>query len=339
MRSDVDEDRRELEVAPAWWRWATENLLRGVSEGLILEQLQAAGLSSAQARELLSAIVRSPIYIAARPFARQARRHEMLVRLQQRMASAACDPTGIPRRSGVSAAELRDVFVAGNTPVILTDIVTRWPAFGRWSPAYLAEKFGDVMVDVTTGREGDPDYDMHAAKHTQSTLLRDFIARIEAAGKDTNDFYMVANNRVLERTRLGALLDDVVLPDGICDMRRAVGSSALWLGPAGTVTPLHYDTSNILFGQVYGRKRYRMIAPFETSLFDGARAMYAGRDPEQDSMDPVLVKDVVLEPGEALFIPVGWWHHVRALDVSISLGLNCFPFPNNLDWYRPSQID
>lgn len=334
----MGEHDRELEVAPEWWRWATENLLRGVAEGLVSEQLQAAGVSGAQARELISAIVGSPIFLAARPFARAARQHEMLARLQQRMAAAARDPTEIPRRSGVSAAELRDVYVAGNIPVILTDVVTRWPAFGRWTPAYLSETFGDVVVDVTTGRLSDPDYDMHAARHTESTSLRDFVARIEAARTETNDFYMVANNRVLERTRLGALLSDVVLPDGYCAAQRLLGSSALWLGPAGTVTPLHYDTSNILFGQVYGRKRYRMIAPFETSLFEGARAMYAARDPEQGSMDPVLVKDVVLEPGEALFIPVGWWHHVRALDASISLGINSFPFHNNFDWYRPSNV-
>ncbi|WP_437764939.1 cupin-like domain-containing protein [Sorangium sp. So ce281] len=49
-------------------------------------------------------------------------------------------------------------------------------------------------------------------------------------------------------------------------------------------------------------------------------------------------KDVVLDPGEALFIPVGWWHHVRALDAGISLGINSFPFHNNFDWYRPSNI-
>ncbi|WP_437776869.1 cupin-like domain-containing protein [Sorangium sp. So ce1097] len=334
----MGEQDRALHVAPEWWRWATENLLRGVPERLVSEQLQAAGVSREQAREVLSAIVGSPIFLAARPFARAARQHEMLVRLKQRMASTALDPTGIPRRSGVSAAEFRDVYVAGNMPVVLTDVVTRWPAFGRWTPAYLAETFGDVVVDVTAGRLSDPDYDMHAARHTESTPLRDFVARIEAARTETNDFYMVANNRVLERTRLGALLNDVVLPDGYCAAERLLGSSALWLGPAGTVTPLHYDTSNILFAQVHGRKRYRMIAPFETSLFEGARAMYAGRDPEQGSMDPVLVKDVVLDPGDALFIPVGWWHHVRALDVSISLGINSFPFHNNFDWYRPSNV-
>ncbi|MEA2663776.1 MAG: hypothetical protein QOI11_720, partial [Candidatus Eremiobacteraeota bacterium] len=33
-------------------------------------------------------------------------------------------------------------------------------------------------------------------------------------------------------------------------------------------------------------------------------------------------------PGEALFIPVGWWHHVTALDASISLSFTNFYWPN-----------
>ena len=43
-------------------------------------------------------------------------------------------------------------------------------------------------------------------------------------------------------------------------------------------------------------------------------------------------------PGEALFLPVGWWHHVRALDLSISLACNHFRWPNDHDGYKPGAL-
>jgi ribosomal protein L16 Arg81 hydroxylase len=42
-----------------------------------------------------------------------------------------------------------------------------------------------------------------------------------------------------------------------------------------------------------------------------------------------------LEPGEAIFIPVGWWHHVKSLEVSISVSFTNFVFPNYYEWKYP----
>jgi ribosomal protein L16 Arg81 hydroxylase len=33
----------------------------------------------------------------------------------------------------------------------------------------------------------------------------------------------------------------------------------------------------------------------------------------------VTVRSAVLQPGDAVFIPVDWWHHLRALQVSVSI--------------------
>jgi len=108
------------------------------------------------------------------------------------------------------------------------------------------------------------------------------------------------------------------------------------------VTPLHHDTSNILFCQIYGRKRFRLISPLEVGLLERARSLYSTVDPESPAGTRALagmgVIDFVLGPGEALFLPAGYWHHVRALDVSISLALNHFARPNHFDWYRPGDV-
>lgn len=42
-----------------------------------------------------------------------------------------------------------------------------------------------------------------------------------------------------------------------------------------------------------------------------------------------------LEPGDAVLTPVGWWHHVEALEPSISVSFSGFRWPNAYPWYLP----
>ena len=171
----------------------------------------------------------------------------------------------------------------------------------------------------------------------------DFIDQVLAAG-DSNDLYLVANHRNMDRAALQTLYDDVALDPDYLDPHRLAGSVALWVGPGGTVTPMHHDTCNILFGQVYGRKRFRLVAPWDAALLAATRGVYSRLDPEAPDLAAYpdfarsVVKDVTLDPGEMLFIPVGWWHHVRAISLSINLAFTNFTRSNAFDWYRPGEL-
>ena len=59
------------------------------------------------------------------------------------------------------------------------------------------------------------------------------------------------------------------------------------------------------------------------------------RSSSHPALRSMLIKQVVVEPGDALFIPAGWWHRVTSLDVSISFSLLSFRRPNDFAWYRP----
>jgi hypothetical protein len=326
--------RPQRVLALEWRVWAAENLARGATRDEVLAGLRSGGTPRAEAERRIDEIIASPAFVAARSLGRQLRRHELLVGLQQ--ATLATAPRTIPRRRGVRARELLDHHYATNTPVILTDLVTRWPAYRRWTPEYLAEHVGSARLMVTMDRESDPDYDMRTKEHSRPIRLRDFVAMIRARPR-SNDFYAVAQNQNIDRPALRPLWKDVRFDRALLDPKRLRGCAALWLGPAGTITPLHHDTSNILFCQIHGRKRFTLAPPFETAMWKGQKSFYA-QPGRPDAFPDVRFLTIDLAPGEALFLPVGWWHHVEALDVSISLAFTNFTRANWYDWYRPGDV-
>jgi len=285
----------------------------------------------------------SPALAVARQAQRRVRQLEMILRLYNTAARTVPEPAQLERREALPRDEFFARYYAAERPVVLPKFASHWKAVTRWSPQHFKQRFGAVEVQMTSGREGDPDYDMNREKYFAPTTMGAFVDRVVAQPK-SNDFYLIARNHNTARNELQPLWDDIDWSFGWLERAHAPKGSALWFGPAGTITPLHHDTSSILFVQVYGEKKLVLASPTEIALLDGARAMYADLDPERPdfkkhpSHKDVLLHDVVLGPGDALFIPAGWWHYVRALSVSISLAFNNFVRPNPFSWYVPGAI-
>jgi len=123
----------------------------------------------------------------------------------------------------------------------------------------------------------------------------------------------------------------------VLDQPGAQKPGMIWIGPKGTFTPLHHDLTNNLIVQVVGRKRVVMASPAETPKLYNRLHVFSDVgnviDPELDlsaypKVADARLHEVVLEPGEALFVPIGWWHQVEALDFSVSLTFTNFRWPN-----------
>lgn len=106
----------------------------------------------------------------------------------------------------------------------------------------------------------------------------------------------------------------------------------IWLGPAGTTSNLHFDEPHNLLAQVAGCKTVLLLPPTASSALTscgGAAwntatlAPYSRpQEPEHGSgarVSGLSCTYVHLQPGEMLYIPPGWWHHVRAETASISV--------------------
>lgn len=131
-----------------------------------------------------------------------------------------------------------------------------------------------------------------------------------------------------------ALQDDLPAPSIVRQAGKGdIYDSSIWLGLEPTYTPLHRDPNPNLFVQLLSAKTVRLLTPSlgqqlyariqhqlgsqGNSRFRGAEMM---QGPERTALydaiwgadQPGNILEAQLEPGDALFIPKGWWHSVQS---------------------------
>ena len=123
--------------------------------------------------------------------------------------------------------------------------------------------------------------------------------------------------------------------------------SKVFVGPCGTVTRLHQDCANAhaWLGQASGRKLFVCFPPSDAAHLD---VINGEKETRQSTIDPLAPQDAqprgyltnasptvfVLEPGEVVLVPCGWWHYAAALDPSVTVMRNFFtasPPSNHVD--------
>jgi len=323
------------EFPAPWLNWIAENQARGVPPADIIRILVDNGFDAHAAHDQVARAGGHPP-AAAKPAVQKPAKADSLMAIYSGLWKTR-GRAEVDRLTGLSGADFFRWYYAHNRPVVLLDAMHDWPALDRWSPDYLGARCGNPLVEVMTGRAADSQYELNSERHKTKMPLDQFLHWIRTAG-ETNDFYMVANNRSFDSGNLRLLLEDIRLFDGILDPSNVAARLFFWFGPAGTVTPLHHDVMNVLLAQVVGRKLVTLIPSFETHLVYNRVGVYSEVDVEApDYSRYPLFRDVsrhqvLLQPGEALFIPVGWWHHVRSLDVSISVSFTNFLAPNEYAW-------
>jgi hypothetical protein len=326
-----DDDR--LVIHPQWEAWAARNLARGATSDDVVAELANEGVPERDARALCESLLASPALFEARALWRRVVALEQVARL--RLDHRREQPREVERRTLPSVEDFVARYWLPGVPVVLTDLVTRWPAFARWSPQYFAEHFGHARVYACIGRTRVEHPDADWAGTERHLTVRELVD-ILATTTTPNDVYLIAKNAALAQPELRPLLDDIALPPAFFRAPLDPMRMALWLGGAGTHTPLHHDGDNSMFCQIRGRKRVRLAPPESVALLDRSRGVYNHWDPPDHIDDPPeIVRELVVQPGEALFIPAGWWHQVDALDPSISVTILDFAFTNDYGWYRP----
>lgn len=294
----------------------------------IRAHLIAAGVSPASADYEAKRAAKDPVIEAAERLRRQITKRDWTLQLHGRLHGVREGGLSIPRIDSIEPRRFFEEFYAANRPVVLTGLVDHWPALEKWSLDYLDRVVGDAVVELQGERTTAGDYELAKDRHKRGARLRDITAAIRAG--PSNDFYLTAYNDTANKIALAQLWDDL---GPVSILRPAEARDGFfWLGPKGTLTPFHHDLTNNLLVQVMGRKHVQMVPSWEVGRMGNAVHCFSTREPaEWDAHDANLPPRLECEigPGDALFLPIGWWHYVEALDASISMSFTNFAADND----------
>lgn len=239
----------------------------------------------------------------------------------------------IPEFQNLPKTQFFDETVVEQKPVVIRGFANHWPLVksARQSP----EDFSGYLTRFYTGKKvsillGHPDIkgrffysdDMTGLNYIKGDERLDlFLGRLlELASKEVYPAVSIQN--VLPSSILPGLIDE-----NPSDFFPNV-EPRLWLGNQSTVTA-HYDGSDNLACVVAGRRRFILFPPDQiANLYPGSLNFTPAGAPVSlvDLHNPDFDRyprfrtalenaySAELYPGDAIFIPMLWWHHVDSLE-------------------------
>lgn len=111
-----------------------------------------------------------------------------------------------------------------------------------------------------------------------------------------------------------------------------------WLGRKGVRTRLHRDVYHNILAQLDGRKQFTILSPADDRYVyvQSVTASGGNKSPVTNAFNPDIAKyprfrdaspiQIILEPGDVLYIPPYWWHETVALSHNAMINR----------WWRPS---
>lgn len=187
-------------------------------------------------------------------------------------------------------------------PAVLTNMMDAWKS-AAWNFDYLRDRFGGSVINII---------------NKQIITLRDCVEGFR------DGRYRSAGGVLLPhelREELGTLFPG--LP---------ISMVTLFMGTRGGVTPLHRDAGHVLNAHIFGQKSWNLFSPDQSAWLYPRKGGYQVADVDLAKPDYTLHPlfrharslDIVLQAGEVLLIPSGWFHEVRPLDETLSVSF-CIP--------------
>ncbi len=231
----------------------------------------------------------------------------------------------IDKVESISPGDFKKNYYDVMKPLIITGLAKEWPAYEKWNWDYFIDAVGDIEVGVYDNVKSDS----YTPINTADAYMKfgDYLKKVKAGPLDLRIFLFNIFQHAPGITK------DFMWPEEL--MTGFVKKyPMLFVGGQGSITHMHFDIdmSHILHTQFMGRKRV-LLFPHEEQykLYRKpwevlSLANYANYSTGFDYETFPAVKlargyEVILEHGETLFMPAGFWHHMEYIDAGFAMSL------------------
>ena len=243
------------------------------------------------------------------------------------------EPERIPAHRGIDRATFESQILSASRPVVLQDLVADWPIVraARESPEALAH----AIKSMDAGRMP---HVIEAPAEAQGRIFyRDdlggfnFTRRPAGIGATIDRLLQLAGSADAPAVFLESMAVSGYLPWFAALHRMPLLDNRveprMWIGNAVKINT-HFDLAYNIACVAGGRRRFTLFPPgqianlylapldFTPSGAPVSLVQYTNPDHERFPRYAEALRHAVqaeLQPGDALFIPYGWWHHVESL--------------------------
>lgn len=225
----------------------------------------------------------------------------------------------------LSAEDFKRNYYQAMKPVVIKSLAKEWPAYQKWNWDFFIDIVGDKEVGVYNNIKSDAYTPINTADAYMS--FGEYLTKVKQGPLDLRIFLFNIFQHAPQ------IINDFKWPDQL--MKGFVKKyPMLFVGGQGSITHMHFDIdlSHILHTQFVGRKRV-LLFPYseKEKLYRKpwevlSMANYANYHESFDYENFPAVKlakgyEVILEHGDTLFMPAGYWHHMEYLDAGFAMSL------------------
>lgn len=235
----------------------------------------------------------------------------------------------VDKLANISPEDFKANYYDAMKPVVITELSKEWSAYKKWSWNYFRSIVGNVEVGVYNNIKSDAYTPVNKADDYMK--FGEYLDMVEKGPVGLRIFLFNIFQHAPE------LVNDFTWPEHLLKgfVKRY---PMLFVGGQGSVTHMHFDIdlSHIIHTQFVGRKRVLLFPyteqhklyrkPYEVMSFANFENYF---DPGRSKLDtnqfPAVEKaqgyEIILEHGDTLFMPAGYWHHMEYIDSGFAMSL------------------